>query len=321
MSTSKKLDEITELAMLLQNSYYGLTIDELSEKLERPRRAIERMMEVLREKFGERLEVVNQHNDRKKHWRLAKGTMNFLVTFSDSEIAKLELIKKQLQNQTEQKIVSEIIEKIKALNPIKNHKVDIDILMEAQGYAVRQQPKENIDIDILEKINYAIDSNSKIKLSYTDINGEYYEPIIEPYGIKIGLNYYLIAKENVIKTFKFSRISEVELLDEYYEIPENFNIQEYCNLSFGICTDKVLDVILKFDKSAADYAFNYFFHPTQTAEKQKDGSLLVKFSASGSFEIVTELLKWRESVKIIAPKSLINEYNKTVKLMYKNIKE
>ena len=67
MSTSKKLDEITELTMLLQNSWQGLTIDEMSDYLERPRRAIERLMEVIKEKFGDKLELVPQSKDRKKH--------------------------------------------------------------------------------------------------------------------------------------------------------------------------------------------------------------------------------------------------------------
>ena len=83
MSTSKKLDEITELTILLQNSWQGLTIDEMSDYLERPRRAIERLMEVIKEKFGDMLELVPQSKDRKKHWRLKKNSMNFLVTFSD----------------------------------------------------------------------------------------------------------------------------------------------------------------------------------------------------------------------------------------------
>ena len=72
MSTLKKLDEITELTMLLQNSWQGLTIEEMSEHLERPRRAIERLMEVVKEKFGNRLELVENNHDRKKHWRLKK---------------------------------------------------------------------------------------------------------------------------------------------------------------------------------------------------------------------------------------------------------
>ena len=65
----------------------------------------------------------------------------------------------------------------------------------------------------MEKIAYAIQSEQKIKLFYTDSNGNYYEPIIEPYGLKIADNHYLIAKENnKLKTFKASRIKNIELL-------------------------------------------------------------------------------------------------------------
>lgn len=321
MSTSKKLDEITELTMMLQNSWQGLTIDEMSQHLERPRRAIERLMEVIKEKFGDRLELVQHSKDRKKHWRLKKGSMNFLVTFSDLELSRLEKLSNSIKNEAERKSVLDIIEKIKVLNPTNYHKNDVDILLEAQGLAVRQYAKENIDSEIMEKIAYAIQSEQKIKIFYTDSNGNYYEPIIEPYGIKIADNHYLIAKEsNKLKTFKVSRIKNIELMEgKYFVKDEDFDIQEYCNRSFGIFSGKIEEVVLQFSPETSDYILNYHFHPTQIMEKQKDGSVIVKFKASGSFEIVTELLKWRESVKIISPKSLKKEYEQTVKLMYKNL--
>ena len=321
MSTSKKLVEITELTMLLQNSRQGLTIDEMSDYLERPRRAIERLMEVIKEKFGDRLELVPQSKDRKKHWRLKKGSMNFLVTFSDLELSRLEKLSNSIKNEAERKSVLDVIEKIKVLNPTNYHKNDIDILLEAQGLAVRQYAKENIDSEIMEKIAYAIQSEQKIKISYTDSYGNYYEPIIEPYGLKIADNHYLIAKENnELKTFKASRIKNIELIEgEYFVKDEDFDIQEFCNRSFGIYLDKIEEVVLCFSPETTDYVLNYHFHPTQIMEKQKDGSVIVKFKASGSFEIITELLKWRESVKIISPKSLKKEYERTVKLMYKNL--
>ena len=321
MSTSKKLDEITELTMLLQNSWQGLTIEEMSEHLERPRRAIERLMEVIKEKFGDRLELVPQSKDRKKHWRLKKGSMNFLVTFSDLELSRLEKLSNSIKNEAERKSVLDIIEKIKVLNPTNYHKNDIDILLEAQGLAVRQYAKENINSEIMEKIAYAIQSEQKIKISYTNSYGNYYESVIEPYGLKIADNHYLIAKEDKdLKTFKISRIENIELQEgKYFVKDEDFDIQEYCNRSFGIYLDKIEEVVLCFSPETCDYVLNYHFHPTQIMEKQKDGSVIVKFKASGSFEIVTELLKWRESVKIISPKSIKDEYNQTVKLMYKNL--
>lgn len=320
MSTSKKLDEITELAILLQNSWQGITIDEITEKLERNRRAVERLMEVIKEKFGERLEVVENNHDRKKHWRLKKGSMNFLVTFSDLELSKLQKLSSTLKNEADRKSVLDIIEKIKALNPKNYHQNDIDILLEAQGLAVRQYVKENINSDFMEKFAYAIQSEQKIKISYTDSSGNFYEPVIEPYGLQIADNHYLIAKEDKIKIFKISRIQNIEVLEgNYFEKDEKFNIQEYCNRSFGIYNGKIEEVVLQFSSQVAEYILNYHFHPTQIIERQKDGSVIVKFNASGSYEIVTELLKWREGVKILSPESIRKEYEHTVKLMYQNI--
>lgn len=321
MSTSKKLDEITELAMMLQNSWQGVTIEEMAEHLERPRRAIERLMEVIKEKFGNRLELVEHTTDRKKHWRLKKGSMNFLVTFSDLELSRLEKLSNSIKNEAERKSILDIIEKIKVLNPTNYHKNDVDILLEAQGLAVRQYAKENINSEIMENIAYSIQSEQKIKIGYTNINGYYYEPIIEPYGLQIADSHYLIAKEgNELITFKVSRIKKIELQEgDYFEKDENFDIQEYCNRSFGIFKGKTKEVILQFSPATKEYVLNYHFHPTQIMEKQNDGSVIVKFIASGSFEIVTELLKWRENVKIISPQNIKNEYEQTVKLMYENL--
>lgn len=321
MSGSKKLDELTALVMLLQlNEIKGVTIDEMCERLERPRRAIERMMEILKEKFGGKLTYKIGEYDRKKHWSLKKGSMSLMINFSDSEMAKLEMLKNKAINEEEKKIISNIIDKIRVLNPAKNHKTDIDILLEAQGYAVMQQPKEMIKQDIMEKIALAILSQKKLKLDYQGFGVEY-QPVVEPYGIKISiLGHYLIAKEEKVKTFKISRIKSIEIVDEYYCVPENFNIQEYCNLSFGVYKDNVENVVLKFSKSAATDAMNYNFHPTQTFEPpEKDGSVIMKFQASGRYEIITELLKWRDSVEVLAPKKLKEEYKQTIKQMYKNI--
>ena len=174
----------------------------------------------------------------------------------------------------------------------------------------------------MKKIEYSLLSLCKLKIDYKDSYGNFYTPIIEPYGIKIADNHYLIAKENEkLKTFKISRIQNIEVLeDDYFEKDEDFDINEYCSQSFGIFQGEIYDVILQFSKDAAEDVLNYNFHPTQTMEQQNDGTVIVKFRASGSYEIITELLKWRNCVQIISPKRLKDEYFKTVKEMYKNLK-
>lgn len=61
MSRLNKAEEIIELAILMQNSYLGLTIDEIAEKFECSRRSAERMKALLFEKFPDKIEEVFIH--------------------------------------------------------------------------------------------------------------------------------------------------------------------------------------------------------------------------------------------------------------------
>ena len=59
MSRLNKANEIIELAILMQNSYCGLTLDDIAHEFECSRRSAERMKAVLVEKFGNKIEEVN----------------------------------------------------------------------------------------------------------------------------------------------------------------------------------------------------------------------------------------------------------------------
>jgi len=324
MSRLNKVDEIIELAMLLQNSYQGLTIDEIAENFECSRRSAERMKTVLAERFYDKIEEVQNPSDRKKRWRFKKGTMNFLITFSDIDFANLEMIKQLLDNENKKKEIDELIEKIKALNPAKSHDADIEAILEAQGFAVKQYPREKVDNAVLEKIQDAILAMKKLKITYTNNENTTSEMIIYPYGILVSGKQYLVAyNEHYEKIWlhKISKISEIDVLDEYFDKEESFDLKKYTENSFGVFQGEVLDVRLEFDQNAKEDVLNYHFHPSQKMAELKNGKVEVKFSASGSYEIISELLKWRDSVKIIAPVSLKEEYKNEIKKLYKEVCE
>ena len=320
MSTLKKLDELTDMVILLQNNNVGLTIDELSEKLECKRRTTERMLEVLKEKCGEKLSYIYIPTDRKKHWKLQKSPMNFGVNISNFEISKLKILSNKLKNQSDRQIINNLIEKIKIINPAKNYNTDIDMLLKMQGLAVRQQVQENINPNILSDIEFCLLCQLKLKIKYKDSCGCEGNYIVEPYGIKIADNQYLIAKESgILKTYKISRIISSESQKDYFTKDDDFDIQKYCELSFGIYTGNTMTVVLKFSKEVESDAKNYYFHPTQKSEYDSDGNYVITFTASGSYEIITEVLKWRGEVEILSPKSLRQEYDSTVRKMYEKI--
>lgn len=320
MSRLNKAEEIIELAILMQNSYLGLTIDEIAEKFECSRRSAERMKALLFEKFPDKIEEVFHSSDRKKRWRLKKGTMNFLINFTSSDFANLEYCKNLIKNSTKQKEFSELIEKIKALNPVIYFDNDIDMLLESQGFVVRQQFKENIKPEILEIIKEAILSQKQIVISYK--NHKEKNIVLNPYGILIADRQYLVAFNEYYKKiymYRLNLINEIELSDDYFEKDENFDLKKYVNQSFGIYQGTVYDVKLEFDSSVRDDVLEYYFHPTQKIEELKNGNIVVTFCASGDYAIISEILKWLDCVKIIAPESLKKEYQETIFRMYNNV--
>lgn len=230
--------------------------------------------------------------------------------------------KKSFKSPIKQKEIDELIEKIKALNPENISDVDIDEILSNQAYVIRQGFRENIKLlplETLQLINDSILCQKQIRINYND-----QEYTLNPYGILYSDRAYLIAyniKANAIWTFRIFKIKEITLTDNYFEKEDNFDLKEYCARSFGVFQGEIFDVVLQFNKDAAQDAKEYFFHPTQIGKLEQDGSYTLSLKASGEYEIITELLKWRDSVKILAPESLKEAYKNEIRKMYENIKD
>ncbi|MDD3014689.1 MAG: WYL domain-containing protein, partial [Candidatus Gastranaerophilales bacterium] len=296
MSRLNKTEEIIKLATILQNSYCGKTLDEIAEEFECSRRSAERMKALLNDLFPDKLEEV-QTSDKKKRWRFKKGTMNFLVSFTRQDFANLELLKNLVTEKLKQKEIHELIEKIKAINPHNNSlalETGISAVLETEGYAVRQYSTVKVDSKEIEKIRKALISMKKIRFNYR-INGEIKSITLNPYGIIISDKYYLVgfnSYKNDLRQYLVNKISNVSVLDEYFEVQDGFNLKEYANNSFGIYQEESINVVLEFDKSVAEDVLNYHFHPSQKIKELPDGNVQVRFSAGGTYAICQELFKW-----------------------------
>lgn len=314
MSRLNKTEEIIKLATILQNSYCGKTLDEIAEEFECSRRSAERMKTLLNDLFPDKLEEV-QTQDKKKRWRFKKGTMNFLVSFTRQDFANLELLKNLVTERLKQKEIHELIEKIKAINPHNNSlalETDISAVLETEGYAVRQYSTVKVDSKEIEKIRKALISMKKIRFDYR-INGEIKPITLNPYGIIISDKYYLVgfnSYKNDLRQYLVNKISNVSVLDEYFEVQDGFNLNEYANNSFGIYQEESINVVLEFNKSIAEDVLNYHFHPSQKIKELPDGNVQVRFSAGGTYAMCQELFKWGTNVKILKPAKFKEYYKK-----------
>ena len=314
MSRLNKTEEIIELAMMFQNSYCGLCIDDIKEHFECSRRSAERMKALLFDLFPEKIEEV-QTSDKKKRWRFIKGTMNSLISFSADDFANLEYLKGLSTDENKQKELDELIAKIKALTPQKNLQTldtDVSAILESEGFAIRQYSRVKADKQTLEKIRTALLSFKKIKFSYP-INDKTKEIILNPYGVIISDKYYLVGFNEYVsdlRLYKVDKIEQLEILEEYFDKDEKFSLADYCKNSFSIYQEEPIDITLEFDEVVADDVLNYHFHPTQKVKQLENGNIQVKFKSGGTYAICQELFKWGTNVKIKRPSSFKAYYKK-----------
>ena len=301
-----KLGKILNLIIKMQSRYSGITLNDIQTELEVSRRSAERLRDVLLWEIPSIVEL--ESTGREKHWGFSHNShLKEIINFDKNEIAELESIKNKSANENEKGVLESVITKLRALSQKDLAKIDdaIEILLKTEGSAVTQKPSYKIDIKLLDIVRQAIKGNLRIKCKY---DGR--DKILSPYGIIYGANVFLVAVEgdwNEPYVYRLHRITDIELTKETFD-KGNFDIKEYANRSFGVYQNEIIKVELLFSADVAEDVLNFNFHPTQKVKRNEDGTVSVKFKASGNLQILWHLFTWGESVQIISPRSLRKEY-------------
>ena len=339
----ERILNIIDLIMTMQSRTRGVSLKEIETTYAISRRTAQRMKDIVLSLYPQVTEL--QTNSKVKRWGF-KGKPVNLSNFSADDIADLTSIKElcKINNmQDKLPVLDKVINTIKMCNNPNLHSIetDTDVLLESEGFAVRQCAGFNINSNLLLIIRTAIKSMKKLEFSYQA--KDYYpleeknlagfriqkglKPkktvVVEPYGILYGERHYLVAKENgKIKQYLLHRISDIKITEEYFTPDAAFNLKKWAESSFGIFHDDPVQVKLKFKKEIADDVMKYKFHPTQEIKQQKNGAVIVTFKSSGTKSILWNIFKWGTNVEILGPKELREKYmNMLNKILNKYIKK
>ena len=184
-----RVSDILDLAIFMSSKIQGVTLSEISERYNVSRRTAERMRDSLTNIFPQIDEI--ETDDSQKHWGFINYSISNFVTFTPKEVANIEQCQRRTTNKEMKDELGKTVEKIKAFNKKNANKVEenIELIMQTEGYAVRQMPQYKIGIEALNVIRQAV-QNSKI------VEGTYHEKkrIIEPLGMIYGDKIYLSIK-------------------------------------------------------------------------------------------------------------------------------
>jgi predicted DNA-binding transcriptional regulator YafY len=315
MSFSKAQD-LLRLAMMATGRR-GVALSEIEDEFGCSDRTAQRMTEALQAAFPQTERVVGE--DRRARWLIPSRVIAALITPSADELVALSEAIAQLDNAglaQEASRARSLERKVRALIPPEHGTrldVDAEAVLEALGRAARPGPRPAADERVVEAIYEALKGPNLLRILYRKREeDEPRERVVAPHGLLLGVRRYLVARDTTkgpdanLQHYRVEEIQHAERLDATFEIDPGFNLKRHAEKGFGSyeSADEFGEVVWRFIPEAAAHARRFVFHPTQTTHEAEDGSLIVRFHASGHLEMTWHLYSWGEAVEVLAPSTL-----------------
>lgn len=311
-----KAQELLRLAMMATRRR-GVTLEEIEEAFDCSHRTAQRMSEALEAAFPQTEHWID--DDRRARWKIAARAIAPLLTPSADELHALSEAIGLLEHGgllPEAGRARSLERKVRALIPPDQGarlEVDEDAMLEALGHAARPGPRPALNALVDEAIHEALKGPRLLRILYRKrAEDEPRERLVAPHGLLLGVRRYLVARDMAkgpgsrLQHYRVEEIYEAELQDGSFEIDSGFNIRRHAELGFGSyeSEEEFGEIVWRFRPDAAAHARRFVFHPTQATEEEADGSLVVRFQASGHLEMTWHLYSWGDSVEVVAPAAL-----------------
>lgn len=176
--------------------------------------------------------------------------------------------------------------------------------------------------ELIPHIVQSLNENCLIKFEYQKFDDSKPKTIIlEPHLLKEDRHrWYVIGRlekyTEPTTTYALDRMISVELLSDKFT-PVDFDFEEYYRYSFGITVleDEPIEVILSFTPSQGKYLKTLKIHPTQSELIDNDSEYRISISVKPSWEFYEKILGYGNSVKVLSPDNVIQQFKKKLKLM------
>lgn len=314
MSFAKAVD-LLELARLASGRI-GISLSEIEARFECVRRTAQRMTDALERTFPDS-ETYIDHEGHKR-WRVPRGRVSEFFAPTSDQLAALELARSTLTNaglKQEAGQLAGLADTIKLLTPDRKRaglEADEEALLEAMGHAARPGPKPAADTHVDQAISDALKGPFELEIQYQGRRDERARARrIQPYGILLGTRRYLVAKaldrdDDRLRHFRVEDIVSARVTEHWFARDEAFDLATHAARAFGVYQDdrEYAETVWKFSPRAAPHAARFQFHPDQVTQMLGDGSLIVRFHASGHLEMCWHLYAWGDQVEVLAPPAL-----------------
>ena len=292
---------------------YGATVDELAEECGVTRRTVYRDLEAIRD-AGYPLDS-EQEVDGHTLYRFITGYKKSPpITFSLEELLTLYLCRGQLgflKGTPFEDDLEAIFGRIRSSLPPRSV-AHLERIAEAGApkfQGVRDYSEKKEMLGVLRK---ALLFQQRTDVVYTPARRTTQTYRFDPYQLLFydGALYVGGYAHNRManRLFLVDRIEKITVLEERFEVPEDFSMAQLTGSAFGLVDEKPQQVKVRFMADVAHLIRERLWHPSQQLEEEEGGSVVLSFTASGEKEILAWLYSYLPFVEILAPSDLKEQF-------------
>lgn len=293
---------------------YGATVAEMVEECQVTRRTIYRDLQALMD-AGYPL-VSERQADGQVAYRFIAGYSKIPpLTLSLDELMTLYLCRGQLeflQGTPFSDDLEAIFARLRSLLPPRNV-AHLERIAEAfsprfQGYKDYSSQRQ-----ILVDLRQALLKQQRCRIDYRPAQRSSHSYLIDPYTLLFYNNALYVGayahNRKDIRLFAIDRIQSITLDLQRFEVPENYHPGQLTGTAFGLIDDGPgYELELYFAACIAHLIRERIWHPQQQMDEHPDGSLTLRFCASGDKEILSWLYSYLPHVRVVRPESLRRQF-------------
>jgi predicted DNA-binding transcriptional regulator YafY len=311
MSRDKPVLRALKLLALIEKNGSGLRVTDMAEQLGANARAVYRGLQVLEELH---VPLYPDKNGRESFWKVDPDYRNRLsIPFSLSELLSLYLAQdsiRSLDGTVLYDSLQSLFEKVWVVLPKPLFREMVG-LRKSFLSGIPAQKNYGDYREFVKVIKEAVEDRKVLHLLYHPRDQTPAERRVNPYAVHLhNGSLYVIGHCHLrkdIRTFVVDRMQKIKQTEDSFVMPPDFSLKSYLRDSFGMFTEELVRIKVRFHKSLTRYLLERRWHPSQNNKKLKDGSLELTFEVAGTKEIKTWIMGFGSLAKILEPTSLVEE--------------
>jgi len=285
------------------------SIKQLASKCEVTRRTIERDIEYLRDMYQAPIEY---DNVKRGYYYSEPNFFIKSVILTEGELFSIALfdnLLEQYRNTPIEAALRQIFAKIVKSMP---ERVTVDTRLLSPQISVISDHQGYIDPKVFELIFTALKTKRTVAFEYRPLQKTtFMERTVDPYhAICQRGNWYFIGychDKKEPRMFSFLRVRNAVLTKQHFNIPQDFNSEEYFDKEMGVFASArtAYKIELLVANEIGTYALERQWHDTQKVEQREDGSVFVQFTTTQIPEVLRWVLGQGHTVKVLNPPELM----------------